>query len=174
MASLPHQITFDCADAYTLAQFWSQVFERPLHDDDNPGDPMALIEFEAGPGVLFIGVPEGKSVKNRLHLDVMPTDRTRDEEVERLLAAGATDLRGSPPRRRHGLGDDARPRGQRVLRRALAGRASRLRSPRVTVACRAGPGDSVARVRPCQYDGWEGSIWLTQADTPPPTCTELA
>ena len=88
MASLPHQITFDCADAYTLAQFWSQVFERPLHDDDHPGDPMALIEFEAGPGVLFIGVPEGKSVKNRLHLDVMPTDRTRDEEVERLLAAG--------------------------------------------------------------------------------------
>ncbi len=89
MASLPHQITFDCADAYTLAQFWSQVFERPLHDDDNPGDPMALIEFEAGPGVLFIGVPEGKTVKNRLHLDLMPTDRTRDEEVERLLAVGA-------------------------------------------------------------------------------------
>ena len=89
MASLPHQITFDCADAYTLAQFWSQVFERPLHDDDHPGDPMALIELEAGPGVLFIGVPEGKTVKNRLHLDLMPTDRTRDEEVERLLAAGA-------------------------------------------------------------------------------------
>jgi len=89
MASLPHQITFDCADAYTLAQFWSQVFERPLHDDDHPGDPMALIPFEAGPGVLFIGVPEGKTVKNRLHLDLMPTDRTRDEEVERLLAAGA-------------------------------------------------------------------------------------
>jgi predicted enzyme related to lactoylglutathione lyase len=90
MTSLPHQITFDCADAYTLAQFWSQVFERPLHDDDNPGDPMALIEFEAGPGVLFIGVPEGKSVKNRLHLDVIPTDRTRDEEVQRLLGVGAT------------------------------------------------------------------------------------
>ena len=88
MASLPHQITFDCADAYTLAQFWSQVFERPLHDDDHPGDPMALIPFEAGPGVLFIGVPEGKTVKNRLHLDLMPTDRTRDEEVERLLTAG--------------------------------------------------------------------------------------
>ena len=88
MASLPHQITFDCADAYTLAQFWSQVFERPLHDDDHPGDPMGLIPFEAGPGVLFIGVPEGKTVKNRLHIDLLPTDRTRDEEVERLLAAG--------------------------------------------------------------------------------------
>ena len=89
MASSPHQITFDCADAYTLGQFWSQVFERPLHDDDHPGDPMALIEMENGPGVLFIGVPEAKSIKNRLHLDIMPTDRTRDEEVERVLGIGA-------------------------------------------------------------------------------------
>ena len=89
MASEPHQITFDCADAYTLGQFWSQVFERPLHDDDHPGDPMALIQFQDGPGVLFIGVPEAKSVNNRLHLDVIPTDRTRDEEVERLLTIGA-------------------------------------------------------------------------------------
>jgi predicted enzyme related to lactoylglutathione lyase len=89
MASLPRQITFDCADAYTPAQFWSQVFERPLHADDKPGDPMALIEMDSDPNVLFIGVPEGKSVKNRLHLDVIPTDRSRDEEVERLLALGA-------------------------------------------------------------------------------------
>jgi predicted enzyme related to lactoylglutathione lyase len=40
--------------------------------------------------LLFIDVPEGKTVKNRLHLDLAPTDRTRDEEVERLLARGAT------------------------------------------------------------------------------------
>ena len=42
-----------------------------------------------GPEVLFLAVPEGKSVKNRLHLDLEPADRTRDEEVERLLAVGA-------------------------------------------------------------------------------------
>ena len=89
MASLPRQITFDCADAYTLALFWSQVFERPLHDDDKPGDPMALIQMDHGPGVLFIGVPEGKTVKNRLHLDLSPP-RTMAAEVERLAAAGAT------------------------------------------------------------------------------------
>jgi Glyoxalase-like domain len=35
-------------------------------------------------------VPEPKTVKNRVHLDLMPTDRTRDEEVERLLGIGAT------------------------------------------------------------------------------------
>src|SRR6266508_5201972 len=34
-------------------------------------------------------VPEAKAVKNRLHLDVQPVDRTRDEEVERLIGLGA-------------------------------------------------------------------------------------
>jgi len=34
-------------------------------------------------------VPEPKTVKNRVHLDLMPDDRTRDEEVERLLGIGA-------------------------------------------------------------------------------------
>jgi hypothetical protein len=33
--------------------------------------------------------PEPKTVKNRVHLDVVPTERTRDEEVARLLAVGA-------------------------------------------------------------------------------------
>ena len=40
--------------------------------------------------VLFIEVPEGKSVKNRIHFDLSPTDLTRDEEVERLIGLGAT------------------------------------------------------------------------------------
>jgi predicted enzyme related to lactoylglutathione lyase len=40
--------------------------------------------------VLFIEVPEGKTVKNRLHFDLTPTDRTCDEEVERVLGLGAT------------------------------------------------------------------------------------
>jgi hypothetical protein len=42
------------------------------------------------PHLLFIRVPEGKSVKNRVHLDVSASDgRTRDEEVERLVGLGA-------------------------------------------------------------------------------------
>lgn len=36
-------------------------------------------------GMLFGRVPEGKTVKNRLHVDLQPSDRTRDEEVARLL-----------------------------------------------------------------------------------------
>lgn len=42
-----------------------------------------------GPVMLFVQVPEGKTVKNRWHVDLKPTDRTRDEEVARLLDAGA-------------------------------------------------------------------------------------
>ncbi|MEU5597753.1 VOC family protein [Streptomyces sp. NPDC020298] len=87
MTSKIRHITVDCADAYAVAAFWSQVLDLPLHEDDHPGDPEALIE---GAGLLFVTVPEAKTVKNRVHLDLQPQDRTRDEEVERLLALGAT------------------------------------------------------------------------------------
>lgn len=40
------------------------------------------------PGLLFLKVPEPKSVKNRLHLDLRPEDQSA--EVDRLLALGAT------------------------------------------------------------------------------------
>jgi predicted enzyme related to lactoylglutathione lyase len=42
--------------------------------------------------LLFIEVPEGKQVKNRVHFDLRPTDRTRDEEIERVLGLGATQV----------------------------------------------------------------------------------
>jgi hypothetical protein len=86
-------ITFDCADPYALAGFWSQVTgygENP-HNPNAPDDPEALLVApDGGPGLLFVTVPEPKSVKNRVHLDVVPADRTRDEEVARLLTIGAT------------------------------------------------------------------------------------
>ncbi|MFD5792595.1 VOC family protein [Streptomyces diastatochromogenes] len=86
MTSKIRHVTIDCADAYALGSFWSQVLGQPLHEDDNPGDPEALIEAA---GLLFVTVPEPKTVKNRVHLDLQPQDRTRDEEVERLLVLGA-------------------------------------------------------------------------------------
>jgi predicted enzyme related to lactoylglutathione lyase len=89
MTSLVHHITIDCADAYELAGFWSRLTGRPLSDEDHPGDPEVLVELPEGPGLLFIQVPEPKSVKNRVHLDLQP-DTTRDAEVERLLGIGAT------------------------------------------------------------------------------------
>ena len=61
-------------------------------DDPNlPGHVEAYLEpTDGGPGLLFVTVPEGKVVKNRVHLDIAPLDRTRDEEIARLLALGAT------------------------------------------------------------------------------------
>ncbi|NUT95466.1 MAG: VOC family protein, partial [Saccharothrix sp.] len=89
MSSRLHHITVDCKDAHALATFWSQVTGHPVSDEDDPGDPECLVALPAGPDLLFIQVPEGKTVKNRLHLDLQP-DTTRDQEVERLRDLGAT------------------------------------------------------------------------------------
>ncbi|MGP3978560.1 VOC family protein [Streptomyces sp. 8N114] len=89
MPTLVRHITIDCRDAYRLGQFWAAVLDGALSDDDLPGDPEALVEAP-GSAMLFISVPEAKSVKNRLHLDLQPQDRSRDEEVERILGLGAT------------------------------------------------------------------------------------
>lgn len=89
MTSLVRHTTFDCSDAYALATFWAAVLDGKVSDEDHPGDPEALVTSE-GAALLFVTVPDAKSVKNRVHLDLQPQDRTRDEEVDRLLALGAT------------------------------------------------------------------------------------
>ncbi|MFF2807161.1 VOC family protein [Streptomyces sp. NPDC058000] len=82
-------LTFDCSDAYRLARFWAGVLDGSLADDDFPGDPEALVTAP-GSALLFLTVPDAKTVKNRVHVDLQPQDRSRDEEVERVLALGAT------------------------------------------------------------------------------------
>ncbi|ADD43901.1 VOC family protein [Stackebrandtia nassauensis] len=94
MVATVRHITVDCANAYELARFWSEVTGWPISDQDEPGDAEVLLEAPAPmPGMLFIQVPEGKHSEprtgRRIHLDVIPTDRTRDEEVERLKGIGA-------------------------------------------------------------------------------------
>ena len=86
-------ITFDCTDPYAQVVFWSQVtgYTEDPTNPNAPEDPEGfLLAPEGVPNLLFIGVPESKTVKNRMHLDASPTDRTRDEEVARLLELGAT------------------------------------------------------------------------------------
>lgn len=89
-------ITVDCKDAYTLARFWSEVTGWPMDEENEPGDSECLVApvlpeppGAGSPGMLFIQVPEPKAVKNRVHLDMGPTDRTRDAEVARLSELGA-------------------------------------------------------------------------------------
>ncbi|NEA40248.1 VOC family protein [Streptomyces sp. SID11385] len=89
MASLIRHLTIDCADPHALATFWAAVLDGALAEDDFPGDPEATV-LSTGTALLFVRVDEPKTTKNRWHVDLQPQDRTRDEEVERLLALGAT------------------------------------------------------------------------------------
>ena len=89
MTAVVRHITFDVAPPYEpveLARFWSEVTGAPLDPETEPGDDEALVQ--STPGLLFIRVPEAKTLKNRVHLDVQP-GTTRDDEVDRLVALGA-------------------------------------------------------------------------------------
>ena len=100
MTSSISHTSIDCQDAHALSEWWKQV----LGYVDRPGDPNLPGHVECwiqrpdgGHPLLFLEVPEGKQVKNRLHLDLRPTAGTRDEELERLRGLGArevADLRG--------------------------------------------------------------------------------
>jgi hypothetical protein len=93
MTSRISHTTIDSRNAYEQSVWWCGVlgFAEDPRDPNLPGHEECMIFSPDGrQRVLFIEVPEGKTVKNRLHLDLWPTDATMDEEVERLLAAGAT------------------------------------------------------------------------------------
>jgi predicted enzyme related to lactoylglutathione lyase len=81
-------ISVDCADPYQLAMFWSQVLDLPVGAEDEPGEDEVGIGVGEGQELLFLKVPEPKTVKNRMHLCLRPLS-TRDEEVERVRGLGA-------------------------------------------------------------------------------------
>ncbi|MDQ2845649.1 MAG: VOC family protein [Actinomycetota bacterium] len=96
MASKFTELEIDCADPAALAGFWCSVLDYVVRDEDagivTIGTPLMPAEAHVGPvppTLTFAQVPEGKTVKNRLHLDVNPTDREQDEEVRRLVELGA-------------------------------------------------------------------------------------
>jgi hypothetical protein len=92
MASSLHNITVDCTDSLALARFWAQALGWNVYHDDDP-EVLVAPNFPPrgdGPTMLFIPVPEPRTVKNRMHVDLKPSDRTREEEVERLIGLGAS------------------------------------------------------------------------------------
>jgi catechol-2,3-dioxygenase len=97
MTSRFTELAIDCADPNGLAQFWCSVLGYEVQDEDGgivtigpPLEPDGKNRLGPVPPMLtFAHVPEGKTVKNRVHLDVNPTDRDQDEEVRRLLDLGA-------------------------------------------------------------------------------------
>lgn len=90
MASRWQCICIDCADPRTLATFWEGVlgWARTYEHDDEVvlEPPVGSPERGVSPDLLFLRVPEPKSVKNRLHIDLRPDDQAA--EVARLEALG--------------------------------------------------------------------------------------
>jgi hypothetical protein len=58
------------------------IWDRSLGDQEARSGPVV-------PALVFVPVPEEKSVKVRIHIDVNPIDATQEEEVERLIELGA-------------------------------------------------------------------------------------
>ncbi len=106
MTSRITELSVDCADPASLARFWVAALDYVVLDEDpdlveigpaGRSDEQLLAALRPGPvapTIFFARVPEEKTAKNRLHLDLSPIDTDRDGEVARLVALGArrTDL----------------------------------------------------------------------------------
>jgi Glyoxalase-like domain len=124
--SVQVQVTFDCADPRRMAEFWAHALDYKQQDppegwdsweswaraqgipEEDLNSMSSVVDPEGhGPRLLFQRVPEGKSVKNRVHLDLnvgIPRDdpkasRARVVEASRrLVSLGATKLREAEER----------------------------------------------------------------------------
>ncbi|WP_433367025.1 VOC family protein [Actinoplanes sp. CA-142083] len=98
MASVKQvQVTFDCAQPERVARFWCEVlgYVVPPAIEEMPAEQRAasfacVDPTGVGPRLYFQRVPEGKVVKNRVHLDVrVGTGLVGDERLAVLEAEGA-------------------------------------------------------------------------------------
>ena len=92
MSSFVLNVTFDCADPGAIARFWAAVTGWPLHAEgmrDDHEEYRVGPPAEGGMRLYFVSVPEPKIAKNRLHLDVVPHDRSQ-KEIARLVRLGAS------------------------------------------------------------------------------------
>jgi catechol 2,3-dioxygenase-like lactoylglutathione lyase family enzyme len=85
-------VVVDARDPRAQARFWAQALGwRITHDTDDETvlePPEGSPANDVVPDILFVKVPEGKTVKNRLHLDLRPDDQAT--HVARLVELGAT------------------------------------------------------------------------------------
>jgi predicted enzyme related to lactoylglutathione lyase len=82
------ELVLDCADPERLAGFWSEALGYRRRGAAGQYVALSPPEGEDGPPLILQGVAEGKSAKNRLHIDVLAEDI--EAEAERLVALGAT------------------------------------------------------------------------------------
>lgn len=91
MALSVETLTWDCRSPEAIAGFWAAVLGYELAELDEED---ALISDPRGEGwpILFQFVPEAKSAKNRLHLDLRPATSMAAEKA-RVTELGARELR---------------------------------------------------------------------------------
>jgi hypothetical protein len=95
MAARVSHTTFNCLDAYEVSEWWKRILDYT----DVPGDPnepgdgeCMIVDPRTGHRLLFVGVADLQDPVGRIHLDLAPTDRTRDAEIERALGLGAREV----------------------------------------------------------------------------------
>jgi predicted enzyme related to lactoylglutathione lyase len=81
-------IAVDSNDPRTVADFWCAVLDWRVTDEGDEGVSIAAADG-SWPTIDFLVVPEGKTIKNRLHLDLRADGVTTAAELDRLLALGA-------------------------------------------------------------------------------------
>jgi catechol 2,3-dioxygenase-like lactoylglutathione lyase family enzyme len=92
MACRLSELVVDCRDPEALAAWWAEVLGyRVLSREDGEVEIGPASGFGGpAPTLVFGRVADPSPDKPRLHIDVTPTDRDQDAELERLLALGAT------------------------------------------------------------------------------------
>jgi predicted enzyme related to lactoylglutathione lyase len=91
VASTVSGLVIDCSDPRTLAQFWADVLGYKVDEAD---DSSASISPASGTGleIAFQKVPEPKTAKNRVHLDLSPADSDAEQELRRLSSLGGKQI----------------------------------------------------------------------------------
>ncbi len=81
------ELVIDSRDPERLAAFWAAVLDYKIVDRGPAGE----VEISGGgyPTIVFVPVPEPKTIKNRLHIDVNPTETDQSNELRRLIRLGA-------------------------------------------------------------------------------------
>jgi len=87
MGSRLWTVVVDAHDPATLARFWASVLDWSIFYESSD-EVVISKDDKTFPGLVFVPVPETKTIKNRLHIDLNP-DADRDAEIERLLTLGA-------------------------------------------------------------------------------------
>lgn len=82
------ELSIDSLHPERIARWWADVLDYRITEVDEEQVEIAG-PAGSGPTLVFARVPERKSVKNRLHIDVSPTDREQEAELQRLLELGA-------------------------------------------------------------------------------------